>query len=134
MHHQLQSIFQDRVGLDRSRPENSLWSKKTVVSYGLRAAKGSPIVPREPAVAPALGAPSGPEVNTEQLLDLSRSVYSALGSQQGAVERLRNHSPVGNWAERHSLPSLNIPYWGLTMAGHGIEIEIEIKLKSNYEK
>ena len=89
-----------------------------MVSYGLRAAKGSPIVLREPAVAPAphlatqapaLGAPSGPEVNTEQLLDLSRSVYSALGSQQGAVERLRNHSPVGNWAERHSLPWLNMP-------------------------
>ena len=53
VHHQLQSIFQDRVGLDRSRPENSLWSKKAVVSYGLRAAKGSPIVLREPAVAPA---------------------------------------------------------------------------------
>ena len=84
--------------------------------------------------APALRAPSGPEVNTEQLLDLSRSVYSALGSQQGAVERLRNHSPVGNWAERHSLPWLNMPYWGLTMAGHEIEIEIEIKVKSNYEK
>ena len=70
----------------------------------------------------------------EQLLDLSRSVYSALGSQQGAVERLRNHSPVGNWAERHSLPWLNMPYWGLTIPGHEIEIEIEIKVKSNYEK
>ena len=53
MHHQFKSIFQDQVGLDRSRPDNSLWSKKTVVSYGLRAAKGSPIVLREPAVAPA---------------------------------------------------------------------------------